>query len=202
MSSKAPELERVPTQMPPTATPPRTGRARRAIWIAVILALIVGAVGGYFLRWGTEPTKTETQTQTVIQTVTPPAYTTSTNVAAQVTFDGKSCMYSGPGELQAGTTMKLTCTAGDLSAQPSALVVWYAMPGTTYEEVRQYLAKPGSASPAPPFVVDYRVSHPVSTANQTLRVPLTEGLWGVTCNTSPESTDTGYYGAMLRVVPS
>jgi hypothetical protein len=44
----------------------------RALWLAVILALVVGLVGGYFLRWGLSPSTTTTET---VPTLSDPAAT-------------------------------------------------------------------------------------------------------------------------------
>lgn len=204
MSTHAPEVKAAPAQPPRVVEGPKppTGTPARNLWIvAVIVALVVGAAGGYFLRWGTEPTKTVTRT--VTETVTPPAYTTSDAVKAQVHFTGKLCGYTGPGELKSGTTVDFTYTAEDVSAQPSTLVVWRAEPGTTYEQLRKEFATFAANTPPPSVVYgSWHTSKPLGTANQTLTRTLNaKGIWGVSCHTSPESTNTPYLGALIRVLP-
>lgn len=76
MSAHAPEVQRAPTKPPLVEGPKPPTRTRgRNLWVvAAIVASVAGLVGGYFLRWGTEPTKTPTTT--VTETVAPPATST------------------------------------------------------------------------------------------------------------------------------
>ncbi|MGZ4241683.1 MAG: hypothetical protein ACXVQ7_08755 [Actinomycetota bacterium] len=136
-------------------------------------------------------------TKTVTNTVAPPAYTASATVQARVLFDGKSCMYSGPAEVKAGTqaTFGYTSTA----SVPSSLTVFSVSGTTTYEDVVQAVATRGADNP-PLFMNAYRQSSPEGAAQQTLTTPLTEGMWVVACATSPTSTNKVFLGTMLRVL--
>lgn len=75
MSMQAPEVQRAPTKPPPVEGPrPPTRTRGQDLWVVVVaVAVVAGLVGGYFLRWGTEPTKSVTTT--VTETVALPAET-------------------------------------------------------------------------------------------------------------------------------
>jgi hypothetical protein len=76
--------------------PPRHGG--KPVMIAVV-ALIVGAAGGYVLRSGTE--ESTTMPKTVTQTVSASAMTSG--FVGSVYFDGKQGVYIGPTQLTIGT---------------------------------------------------------------------------------------------------
>lgn len=174
--------------------PQARGGANLFLRIAsLIAALVVGGVGGYFLA----PTKTVTNTVTV----TPNAYTTSSEVQAKATFDGATCAYSGPTELKAGT--RLTLDYVSTATQPSGGVsVIGVTPETTWEQVAQAVTTNAANSP-PAFVRVVYESEPRGQVQQTVTTPaLQAGLWFVGCTTSPETTNRMFTGTILRVIAS
>jgi len=64
---------------------------RRWTVLIAVLALLVGGVGGYVLRRGTAPEKTNTVTKTVYA----PAFATGLEQTGYVYYDGAHAYYSG-----------------------------------------------------------------------------------------------------------
>ncbi len=164
---------------------------------SVILALIVGGIGGYFLA----PTKTVTNTNTV--TVPPAAYTASSQVQAQVGFNAATCTYNGPTELKAGTQLSLSYRTTE--PEPSALNVFSIAPGTTWEQLIQS-TETRAASDPPTFVNRANIFNfpPVGAGGQSslTTTPLPAGLWAVGCATSADSSNKMFVATILRVVGS
>jgi hypothetical protein len=108
----------------------------RVTWIAAVAALILGGLAGFLLGWAFGPTETrtvtETVTDTVTETVTQAPYTTSRHVTVQLSFDGERCLYSGPAELIAGSTVRVRYDSPD---QDSGWFLWWLSPWTTYEDL-------------------------------------------------------------------
>lgn len=172
------------------------GRRRTIVWIATILALLVGVAGGYGLRWGLWPSKTATKP--------PPAYTTATSVRTQVYFDGKTCTYSGPAEFRADANVTFNYTA---AVSGSFVVLAYLEPGTTYEDVVRSFTGPFDGS-MPTFVrAGYMPDYPVNQLQggprrQILEKKMQDGLFALLCAFGTESPRTGIFPAtMLRVIP-
>jgi hypothetical protein len=177
MSIQAPEVQRAPTKPPPVEGPkPPTRGKGRSLWIvAVIVALLAGLIGGYFLRWGTEPTKT------VIERVAAPAYAgDATTHSAVVRFttardpDEKQCTYSGPAEIQAGSSLQLTFFSDD--ERPASFYVARLASGATWEQMEVF---------PPPLASPDRILDRDLAGSERRPVELTEaseGLYGVFCS--------------------
>ncbi|MGE5226594.1 MAG: hypothetical protein ACM3OO_06940 [Planctomycetaceae bacterium] len=161
--------------------------------MALVVAVIAGVVGGYFLRWGTEPTKTVTKTVTnaVTETAAPEAYTTSDRVQVALSFDGARCLYSGPGELKAGSTVGVTYT----STVNRGWFIWWLAPGTTYEQLmRSHASGP---SDRPSFVRGYAYGT-TGFGGSNPYLSISDGdLIAIGCATHPGVVNA----TMLRVLP-
>jgi hypothetical protein len=166
------------------------------MWIGLLVALLVGGLIGYLIGWNLAPADTETLTVTETATVAPPAYTLSTSVDAQVRFDGESCLYGGPAEVTADTQVAFAYTA---TVANSALIVWQVLPGITYEEISEAVATRAADEP-PKWLADYGQSEPVDARQQTLEMPLGEGMWVVSCATNPETTNQIFMSTVVRAV--
>lgn len=143
MTSTSQDLRQRSASAPPS---PPTPRLTRLVAIAGVAALLIGVLGGYVLRWGTETTKTVTKT--VTNTITAPAYTHSSSANAHVSFDGTQCLYGGPAEVTAGTLIKFRYT----SSVTSRLAVLPLERGTTWDTVTRAVAN-GRYSQPPAWVM-------------------------------------------------
>jgi hypothetical protein len=175
---------------------PAAGTGGVSRWVLLLVALVLGGLVGYLLGWATGPSETQTLTTTVTETAPAPAYTTSSEFQAQVAFDGTNCLYSGPTEVRAGARATFAYTA---MLRESTLLIWRVSPGITYEQVLK--AHERSVSDPPAYLERYENSEPADARQQTLRMPLEEGIWVVSCAMNPD-TSTGdiVFGTMLRSV--
>jgi hypothetical protein len=123
-------------------------RFRRAAAIAVASGLVAGGVGGYALRWGTEPSKTVITT--VTRTVRAPAYATGPAQSAYVYYDGTRAYYSGPTHLTRGA--KLTIHFGT-TVKDAAIATGDVPPTYTWETVA-HDATVGHFSQRPDYLTD------------------------------------------------
>lgn len=140
MSTQAHEVKSAPTQPPRELEGRRgpTGGRTPNLWLAVVVALVLGVVAGYFLRWGTEPTTTSTRTITSIatKTVAPPAFA-GDHVTVHVSYDGTRCLYQGPGELKAGSTVEVKYSS---TVPDSTWFMWWLNSSTTYKDLMRWHA--------------------------------------------------------------
>jgi hypothetical protein len=176
----------------------------------VVVALVIGGLIGYLIGWNLAPADTETVTvtDTVTETAAPPAYTAGTEMEALVTFDGTSCTYAGPTEVNAGTRGVFSYAA---TVMGSTLVVWQVEPGTTYEQVIE--ASGSRYADGPPFLYYWKASEPGSAPRQTLSMSLIAGTYVVSCveNASfpwgewvafnDDGTNEVFTSTMIRVLP-
>lgn len=201
MSTKAPEEGRLTAEriLPPEQ--PRAPSGTRSMWVGIVVALLIGGLIGYLIGWNVAPTETETVTVTeqVTETVAPPAYTAGTEAEAFVAFDGASCTYSGPAEVNARTMVAFTYAA---TVADSTLIVWQVEPGITYEQVVRAVNTRSSDEP-PPWLVYWEQSAPSDARQQTLSMLLIPGTYVVSCATNPDtSTGDVLMSTMIRAVGS
>jgi hypothetical protein len=200
MVTQVPEVKSAPTQPPGVIHGPRppTGTSYRNLWIAVIVAVVLGALGGYFLRWGTESTKTvsKTVTDTVTETVAPPAFA-GKNVTVHVRYDGTRCLYQGPGELRAGSTVHVKYSS---RVPDSRFFMWWLGPSTTYGELMaSHPASLSATRSVATFQVGGYSSFPiVSGSNPWTRLQAGD-LVSFGCD--PRDADV-VHATMIRVAPS
>jgi hypothetical protein len=197
MSIGSPQKQGAPVGPTPGAPVRAPTPPSRSIWTIVIASLVVGGLVGYLLGWNLAPTETETVTQAVTETVAPAAYTVSDEVEALVTFDGTSCTYAGPAELEARTWVEFTYRA----TVDSGLVVWLVEPGITYEQVMRAVETRAGDDP-PPWLVGYQTSAKVGAREQWLRMSIPAGMHVVSCVTPPETTNDVFASTIIRVLPA
>lgn len=162
------------------SSPPRLGRY---VALSAVIALILGAVGGFLAGRTTASEKTVTKTVTVATS----AYATSSTIAATVVFDGAMAAYSGPAEMKAGTVATFTFTSKD-----AVLIVGRINDAVTWESANAY-----TSTTQPTWMHnDYTASNP---GNDSITVTMTEGLWAVTALTPTESTNRSYVATLIRV---
>ena len=197
-------------RIPRTGKPDRSelrfeGTGRRGVVglaaVVVVAAVALGAV--LWLRPDSReaapaPSRVSpaTATKTVTKEVTPPAYTTSSRVSAQVLFDGSRCSYSGPAELKANTLVTFEYTA---SVKHSQLIVWLVQPETTYEEVAQAMARWDPTGPLNGYLSS--VSSPSGAMHQSLALMVGRFPWTMAAETELRavscSLDRGPFGRTL-----
>lgn len=179
-------------------TPPAGGPVarpnRRAGVVLAILALLLGAAGGYLLRWGTEQTKTVTKT--VTKTATAPAYMSGAKGTATVSFDGTTALYSGPAELKTGVQL----TIRYISA--GSLVISRLDPAPTWGQLTHDIATANTSTSVEPLAYVHNVAGRDGPGNVVATLT-TAGLYSVWAGpvTGPAGGPTVALATVLRVTP-
>jgi hypothetical protein len=167
--------------------PPRS--AKWYLGVAMVLALVLGGLAGYFVGRATAPDKTVTKTVTRTVRISAPPYATSSTVNATVVFDGTVAAYSGPAEVKAGTVVNFALK----STEPDVLLaVGRVDPGITWEIAAAY-----TSTYQPNWISDLTTSNVNVTGVTT--ATLNRGVYLVVVLTSPTSTDRAYHATMIRV---
>jgi hypothetical protein len=156
-------------------------RVSRYVTLTAVVALIAGAVGGFFVGRVTAPEKTVTTAAA--------AYTTGSTVRATVYFDGSRCLYGGPTEVKNGTRILITFTASDKN---SILHVIPIRPDTTWE-----VASATTSPQLPSFALGTTTA---AYGTGTLAVDMTTGLRGVVCMSSTANPRAAW-ATFLRATP-
>jgi hypothetical protein len=184
---------------------------RRITTILGAMALAVAACAG------TSPTPTPnpatpTPVQPTAAPVTVAPQATLLPISAAVTFDGKTCTYSGPTVIPRDAAITFTMTNTPAALQGSvgaALIVGPVVDGTTWQQILDYMAtNPVSKEPDWVFLPGIgdraaQILYPESAAaGTTMRVvPTMELDYLVICGTPPDETDKGYPAILLHVLP-
>lgn len=161
------------------------GHPRSPLIVLAVVALIVGAVGGYLLRPEKEGSKTVTKpvTQTVTQTVSPSP--TQRSILGRIyydrgqyvgegtlSFDGRQGVYVGPTELVVGNRWDLTFAS---TVDNGQFMVAILDPVPSWKTFSRDAA---AGNWPPPYATDYSFG-----ANYGIAPPLTKpGVYGVYCS--------------------
>lgn len=159
--------------------------SRRYLGIVAVIALVVGALGGFFIGRANAPEKTVTNTVTVAA----PAYSVAGKVGATVLFNGTTAAFNGPAEMKAWTNASFTLTSTEKDA---VLVVGQSnVPTLTWESFSAYT---GSAEPT-----WLQKDFTVIRAGYTVTIAMKPGLWLVSVVSF--ASDRSYPVTMIRVTP-
>lgn len=179
------------------------------------LALVVAACGGAASPSATRAPAAATSAAAVVTPApaTAAPATTTAPLAVQVSFDGKTCTYSGPSTVPTGSTLEWTFASTPLTTPDSTtvLVVAPVVDGTTWEQILAYLADEGRASVFPdwlkiPGVANYGQAEAlglfgdIAAAGLTLKTTLSRDAYYVGCNTSPEGGDKAFPAILLKTM--
>lgn len=136
-------------------------------------------------------------------------------IAVTVTWDGKTCTYSGPAVVPLGSTAVFTLVDMEREkdssmAAANSLVVNPVVDGTTWEQALDYAANHGGAEPPPwaripgagpdGLAETQSLLSPIAAEGGTLTVRFTRNAYEVACHTSPWTTDKAYPAILLQVM--
>jgi hypothetical protein len=142
---------------------------------------------------------------TPVPTATPAPTATPVAISAAVTFDGKTCVYTGPAVVPRGAAVTFTMTNAPALKKDAkaALLVMPVTGGTTWQQVLAATGPGKSVEVIPPWVNGLKVDgvFPDSVTGPTVTTTTTDDLYLVMCATGPNDTDQGFPALLLKVLP-